>query len=100
MEINYKKELVYLRNLFQGEAIMKKIISFSLIITILLFTLEIGTISVFAAPTSITPGAIWNDTTGGVIEAHGGGILKVGSTYYWYGEDHTNGYFIWYRNGQ
>ncbi len=40
----------------------------------------------------IQPGATWKDTSGNVIEAHGGGMIKVGSTYYWVGEDHTNGF--------
>ncbi|KAF5392556.1 hypothetical protein D9757_002173 [Collybiopsis confluens] len=35
----------------------------------------------------IVPGATWLDTSGNVIQAHGAGILKVGSTYYWFGED-------------
>ncbi|KIK70399.1 carbohydrate-binding module family 35 protein [Collybiopsis luxurians FD-317 M1] len=35
----------------------------------------------------IVPGATWFDTSGNVIQAHGAGILKVGSTYYWFGED-------------
>ncbi|KNZ78141.1 hypothetical protein J132_01666 [Termitomyces sp. J132] len=35
----------------------------------------------------IVPGAAWTDTGGNVIQAHGGGFLKVSSTYYWYGED-------------
>ncbi|KIY69600.1 carbohydrate-binding module family 35 protein [Cylindrobasidium torrendii FP15055 ss-10] len=43
----------------------------------------------------IVPGATWTDTAGKVIQAHGGGILKVGSTYYWHGEDkeHNSGSF-------
>ncbi len=44
-----------------------------------------------AASVTITPGAVWNDTQGNVIQAHGEGIIKVGSTYYWLGEDKTNG---------
>jgi len=40
---------------------------------------------------TILPGAVWNDTQGNVIQAHGEGIIKVGSTYYWLGEDKTNG---------
>lgn len=32
------------------------------------------------------PGEPWLDTEGNVINAHGGGILRVGNTYYWYGE--------------
>lgn len=41
---------------------------------------------------SFVPGAVWNDTGGTPIQAHGGGIMKDGDTYYWYGEDKTNGY--------
>jgi hypothetical protein len=32
-------------------------------------------------------GGFWNDTKGNRIEAHGGGFLKVGDTWYWFGED-------------
>ncbi|KAI0736208.1 hypothetical protein C8Q72DRAFT_908367, partial [Fomitopsis betulina] len=35
----------------------------------------------------IVPGTVWYDTDGNEIQAHGAGILKVGSTYYWFGED-------------
>ncbi|GLB36530.1 putative glycosyl hydrolases family 43 [Lyophyllum shimeji] len=43
----------------------------------------------------IVPGATWTDTSGNVIQAHGGGFLKIGSTYYWHGEDkaHNSGLF-------
>jgi hypothetical protein len=34
----------------------------------------------------IIPGAIWPDTKGNPVNAHGGGILYYNSTYYWYGE--------------
>ncbi|KAG6837906.1 hypothetical protein H0H93_013059 [Arthromyces matolae] len=37
--------------------------------------------------TVIVPGASWTDTAGNAIQAHGGGFLKVGSVYYWFGED-------------
>ena len=33
------------------------------------------------------------DTNGERIQAHGGQISKWGDTYYWYGEDKTNGYW-------
>lgn len=36
---------------------------------------------------AIRPGEIWPDDRGQHIQAHGGGILKVGDTYYWFGED-------------
>lgn len=44
-----------------------------------------------AAALTITPGTVWTDTAGNVIQAHGEGITKVGSTYYWLGEDKTSG---------
>ena len=34
----------------------------------------------------IIPGGLWRDTSGDPINAHGGGILLHGGTYYWYGE--------------
>jgi len=37
-------------------------------------------------------GKIWNDTNGNFINAHSGGILKYKDTYYWYGEDKTEGW--------
>lgn len=38
---------------------------------------------------SIVPGTYWTDTNGVVIQAHGGGFLKLNDTYYWFGEDKT-----------
>ncbi len=43
----------------------------------------------YAASVTITPAGTWNDNNGTLIQAHGGGITKVGSTYYWFGEDKT-----------
>ena len=43
------------------------------------------------ATVTITPGSVWNDTQGNVIQAHGEGIIKVDDKYYWLGEDKTNG---------
>lgn len=40
-------------------------------------------------PQPITPGEIWPDDRGKHIQAHGGGIIKVGDTYYWFGEDRS-----------
>jgi len=42
-------------------------------------------------PQTICPGEIWPDDRGQHIQAHGGGILKRGDTYYWFGEDRTRG---------
>jgi hypothetical protein len=36
---------------------------------------------------TIQNGVFWNDTSGKRIESHGGGFLKVASTWYWVGED-------------
>jgi beta-glucanase (GH16 family) len=36
-------------------------------------------------------GALWLDDRGEQIQAHGGGILKMGKTYYWYGEERRQG---------
>jgi len=36
---------------------------------------------------SIRPGQIWMDTKGERIHAHGGSVMCIGGTYYWYGEN-------------
>ena len=41
--------------------------------------------------TCITPGALWPDTDGIHINAHGGGILFDAGTYYWFGEHRGDG---------
>ncbi len=40
-----------------------------------------------SAPTTILPGDVWRDTSGNVIQAHGGGMLQIGKTWYWFGEN-------------
>src|SRR5207248_2845396 len=42
-----------------------------------------------AAEVTISPGTAWKDTAGQPIQAHGGGMIKVGATWYWFGEDKT-----------
>lgn len=49
---------------------------------------------VFAA-TWIVPGAIWKDTAGNTIDAHGGGIVLRSGTFYWTGQSASNSM---YRN--
>jgi hypothetical protein len=39
---------------------------------------------------TINPGLSWKDNSGNVIQAHGGGVLKVGKIFYWYGEDRSD----------
>ncbi len=38
------------------------------------------------------PGMVWKDTDGKPIEAHGGGIIRIDDTYYWYGTNHELGH--------
>lgn len=39
----------------------------------------------------IRPGEVWPDDRGLHVQAHGGGITKVGDTYFWFGEDRSQG---------
>src|SRR3954462_15526121 len=46
----------------------------------------------FAQPAEvIRPGEVWPDDRGKHIQAHGGGIIQLGKTYYWYGEERSEG---------
>ncbi|KAH7401747.1 galactan 1,3-beta-galactosidase [Phaeosphaeria sp. MPI-PUGE-AT-0046c] len=61
-----------------------------------MYALMLATIGLLASTVSaalqVVPGATWTATnTGQHIQAHGGGILKVGDKWYWVGEDKTNG---------
>ncbi|WP_049561906.1 RICIN domain-containing protein [Nonomuraea sp. SBT364] len=40
-----------------------------------------------AAPVTVTNGTQFRDTGGNVLHAHGGGVVKVGDHYYWFGEN-------------
>jgi hypothetical protein len=40
-----------------------------------------------AAPVTVASGTQFRDTAGNVVHAHGGGVLKVGQFYYWFGEN-------------
>ncbi|MCX5561636.1 RICIN domain-containing protein [Streptomyces sp. NBC_00038] len=55
-----------------------------------------------AAPQTITNGTQFTDTSGNALHAHGGGVIKVGSYYYWFGEhrnaDNTFQYVDAYRS--
>ncbi|MFK0153310.1 RICIN domain-containing protein [Streptomyces sp. NPDC090493] len=43
-----------------------------------------------AASQTVTNGTQFTDTSGNVVHAHGGGVIKVGSYYYWFGEDRNS----------
>ncbi|KAI8803566.1 putative beta-xylosidase, secreted [Cladochytrium replicatum] len=59
-------------------------------------------LSVTATPGIITNAVQWKATNGEVIHAHGGGVIKVGSVFYWFGEnrnaDSTFRYVTAYRS--
>ncbi|MGP4046158.1 RICIN domain-containing protein [Streptomyces sp. 2A115] len=40
-----------------------------------------------AAQVTVTNATQFTDTTGAVVHAHGGGVIKVGTSYYWFGEN-------------
>jgi hypothetical protein len=65
-----------------------------LVIVIYIITLTPG----FAQKQNIIyPGEIWPDNRGKHIQAHGGGTIKLGKTYYWYGEERSQGLDTNYR---
>ena len=45
----------------------------------------------------IRPGELWPDEEGNHIQAHGGGVIKIDDTYYWYGEQRGLGLDSTYR---
>ncbi|MFJ5102677.1 RICIN domain-containing protein [Streptomyces sp. NPDC088554] len=53
-------------------------------------------------PVTLTNGGQFTDTTGALVHAHGGGVIQVGSYYYWFGEnrnaDNTFRYVSAYRS--
>lgn len=49
----------------------------------------LGLQGVTAGETWITPGEIWPDDRGQHIQAHGGGVIQLGDTWYWFGEDRS-----------
>lgn len=50
-----------------------------------------------AATSVVQNDVFWKDTSGNPIYSQGGGVLKVGSTYYWYGAKY-NGAVTYYNN--
>ncbi len=62
-----------------------------LFVIILPCLLSLGRLSASGAPQTINPVAIWPDDRGIPINAHGGGIIKLGDTYFWFGEDRSRG---------
>ncbi|MDX3646341.1 beta-xylosidase, partial [Streptomyces sp. MB09-02B] len=52
-----------------------------------LFGLMVVSTPAHAASVTIPNATQFTDTTGAVVHAHGGGVIKVGSFYYWFGEN-------------
>ena len=68
---------------------MRYLFKISLSIIITLVYLSSGFVFVQAQTNRIKPGEVWPDDHGNHVQAHGGGIIKVGKTYYWFGEDRS-----------
>jgi Beta-xylosidase len=67
---------------------MKKMLKMLLSVALAVSVLVLGeTPAAEAAPQTIANGTPWKDVNNASLQAHGGHIIKVGSTYYWYGED-------------
>ena len=56
------------------------------LITVIIISLLVVLPILSSGKTTIKSGEIWKDNRGEHINAHGGGVLKHGNTYYWYGE--------------
>jgi beta-glucanase (GH16 family) len=55
-------------------------------VAIILILMLAGQTLLLAQNKTFQPGAVWKDTQGNPINAHGGGLLYHNGTYYWYGE--------------
>jgi hypothetical protein len=62
----------------------------NIILAVIVLLLTMANV-VEAGPSAIQPGELWPDDRGRHIQAHGGGILKMGDTFYWFGEDRSPG---------
>lgn len=60
----------------------------------IIFCMLIGFTFFSSAKDMFTPGKIWLDNNGNPINAHGGGIIKSGDKYYWFGEKRNPGGLI------
>lgn len=53
-----------------------------LLVSLLLIS---GKLSKLSSASSLHNGEVWHDTAGNQIEAHGGGMMKLGTVYHWWG---------------
>ncbi|MET9609611.1 RICIN domain-containing protein [Streptomyces sp. NPDC006512] len=66
---------------------MRRVRSVLVGLSLLLPVLGGAPTAALAAPVTTEPGTQFPDTTGERVQAHGGGVIKVGDHYYWFGED-------------
>jgi hypothetical protein len=57
---------------------------------LLLFVCTFPFKAALAYSQTIVPGTVWNDQNGRNVQGHGGNIVQVGSTFYWFGENRLN----------
>ncbi len=58
---------------------------------VVILALAAAAAAVGAGAAIVRPGEIWPDNRGKHIQAHGGGIIKLQDTWYWFGEDRGQG---------
>ncbi len=56
-------------------------------VTVAILLAALFTTAVSAASVTVTNATQFKDTAGNALHAHGGGVIKVGSYYYWFGEN-------------
>jgi hypothetical protein len=69
----------------------------SLLLSMAAALLFVGPVNAATTGATLQNDVFWKDTSGNPIYSQGGGVLKVGSTYYWYGAKY-NGAVTYYNN--
>jgi Beta-xylosidase len=76
---------------------LKRIALLQLCLLSIITAFSFGATSVSASSQTLNNDVFWKDTSNNPIYSQGGNILKVGSTYYWYGVKY-NGAVTYYNN--
>ncbi|ELP66559.1 RICIN domain-containing protein [Streptomyces turgidiscabies] len=66
---------------------LRRTLTLMLATTVSVFALLVTGSPAQAAPVTVSNATQFTDTAGAVVQAHGGGVVKVGSFYYWFGEN-------------
>ena len=66
-------------------------VKLSKMLSVNILTALLAAPGVLGATSWIVPGTAWYDTAGNKIDAHGGGIVQRGNTFYWLGQSVNNG---------